>query len=136
MEISCIILAGGKSIRYGHDKILEKINNTSLLDHVISQLEPLSEDIIIVTANERAFTHLENRKNIRIVSDIIPGMGSLGGVFTGLVESKTHQNLVVAADMPFLNRDLLRYMANAAEGYDFTLPHINNWYEPLHAIYS
>jgi len=136
LEISCIILAGGKSIRYGHDKILEKINNTSLLDHVISQLEPLSEDIIIVTANERAFTHLENRQNIRIVSDIIPGMGSLGGVYTGLVESKTHQNLVVAADMPFLNRDLLRYMANAAEGYDFTLPHINNWYEPLHAIYS
>jgi molybdenum cofactor guanylyltransferase len=136
LEISCIILAGGKSIRYGHDKILEKINNTSLLDQVISQLEPLSQDIIIVTANERAFTHLENRTNIKIVNDIIPGMGSLGGVYTGLVESKTHQNLVVAADMPFLNRDLLRYMIDAADGYDFTLPHINNWYEPLHAIYS
>jgi molybdenum cofactor guanylyltransferase len=136
LEISCIILAGGKSIRYGHDKILEKINNTSLLDQVISQLEPLSQDIIIVTANERAFTHLENRTNIRIVNDIIPGMGSLGGVYTGLVESKTHQNLVVAADMPFLNKDLLRYMIDAADGFDFTLPHINNWYEPLHAIYS
>ncbi len=39
MDISCIILAGGKSIRFGHDKILEKINNTSLLDQVISQVE-------------------------------------------------------------------------------------------------
>jgi molybdenum cofactor guanylyltransferase len=136
LEISCIILAGGKSVRYGHDKILEKINNTNLLDRVISQLEPLCEDIIIVTANERAFTHLADRKNIRIVNDIIPGMGSLGGVYTGLVESKTHQNLVVAADMPFLNQDLLRYMIDIADGYDFTLPHINNWYEPLHAIYS
>jgi molybdenum cofactor guanylyltransferase len=136
LEISCIILAGGKSVRYGHDKILEKINNTNLLDRVISQLEPISKDIIIVTANERAFTHLADRKNIRIVNDIIPGMGSLGGVYTGLVESRTHQNLVVAADMPFLNRDLLRYMIDIADGYDFTLPHINNWYEPLHAIYS
>jgi molybdenum cofactor guanylyltransferase len=136
LKISCIILAGGKSVRYGHDKILEKINNTSLLDHVISQLEPLSKDIIIVTANERAFTHLADRKNIRIVNDIIPGMGSLGGVYTGLVESKTHQNLVVAADMPFLNKGLLQYMINVADGHDFTLPHINNWYEPLHAIYS
>jgi molybdopterin-guanine dinucleotide biosynthesis protein A len=136
LEISCIILAGGKSVRYGHDKILEKINNTNLLDRVISQLEPISKDIIIVTANERAFTHLADRKNIRIVNDIIPGMGSLGGVYTGLVESRTHQNLVVAADMPFLNRDLLRYMIDVADGYDFTLPHINEWYEPLHAIYS
>ncbi len=136
MDISCIILAGGKSIRFGHDKILEKINNTSLLDQVISQVEKISKDIIIVTANERAFTQLADRKNIRIVNDIIPGMGSLGGIYTGLVESKTHYNLVVAADMPFLNGSLLRYMINVAEGYDFTLPHVNNWYEPLHAIYS
>jgi molybdenum cofactor guanylyltransferase len=136
LDISCIILAGGKSIRFGHDKILEKINNTSLLDQVISHLEPISKDIIIVTANERAFTHLANRKNIRIVNDIIPGMGSLGGIYTGLVESKTQYNLVVAADMPFLNESLLRYMMSVAEGYDITLPHVNKWFEPLHAIYS
>jgi molybdopterin-guanine dinucleotide biosynthesis protein A len=63
-------------------------------------------------------------------------MGSLGGIYTGLVESRTHQNLVVAADMPFLNKSLLQYMIGVAEGYDFTLPHINSWYEPLHAVYS
>jgi molybdenum cofactor guanylyltransferase len=136
LDISCIILAGGKSIRFGHDKILEKINNISLLDQVISNIQPICRDIIIVTANERAFTHLTNRNNIKITQDIIPGMGSLGGIYTGLVESKTHQNLVVAADMPFLNVPLLRYMVSAAEGYDLTLPHVNNWYEPLHAIYS
>jgi molybdopterin-guanine dinucleotide biosynthesis protein A len=136
LDISCIILAGGKSIRFGHDKILEKINNQSLLDQVISRLEPISKDIIIVTANERAFTHLSNRTNIRIVNDIIPGMGSLGGIYTGLVESKTHYNLVVAADMPFLNEPLLRYMKQVAEGNDLTLPHVNKWFEPLHAIYS
>ena len=103
---------------------------------MISQIELVSKDIIIVTANERAFAHLIGRGNIKIVHDIIPGMGSLGGIYTGLVESKTHQNLVVAADMPFLNKDLLQYMINAAKNYDFTLPHINEWYEPLHAIYS
>lgn len=136
MDISCIILAGGKSVRFGHDKILEKLNNTSLLDQVISQLENLNKDIIIVTADKRAFTHLTGRDNIRIINDIIPGMGSLGGIYTGLIESQTHQNLVVAADMPFLNTDLLKYMASVADGYDFTLPHVGKWYEPLHAIYS
>jgi molybdopterin-guanine dinucleotide biosynthesis protein A len=136
LDISCIILAGGKSIRFGHDKILEKIGSTSLIEQVISRIDPISKDIIIVTANERAFTQLANHPKVRVVHDIIPGMGSLGGIYTGLVESKTQYNLVVAADMPFLNEALLRYMMSVAEGYDITLPHVNKWFEPLHAIYS
>ncbi len=136
MEISCIILAGGKSKRFGHDKILERIGNTSLLEQVISRTSPLSQDIIIVTAKERAFTQLENHPRIKIVHDIVPGAGSLGGIYTGLVESKTQYNLVVAADMPFLNEALLRYMIQAAEGSELTLPHVGKWYEPLHAVYS
>ena len=136
MDISCIILAGGKSLRFGHDKVLERIGSTSLLEQVISRIDPLSKDIIIVTAKERTFAQLANHPKVKIVSDIIPGQGSLGGIYTGLMESKTFYNLVVAADMPFLNVPLIRYMIKAADGFDFILPHINNWYEPLHAIYS
>ncbi len=136
MDISCIILAGGKSIRFGHDKILERIGSTSLLENVISRTSPISKDIIIVTAKERAFAQFANNPKIKIVYDIVPGMGSLGGIYTGLVESKTFYNLVVAADMPFLNGSLLRYMIKVAEGYDLTLPRVNQWYEPLHAIYT
>ena len=136
LDISCIILAGGKSIRFGHDKILEKLGGTSLIEQVVSRIDSISRDIIIVTANERAFTQLANHPKVRIVHDIVPGMGSLGGIYTGLVESKTHYNLVVAADMPFLNGALLRYMMSVAEGYDITIPHVNKWFEPLHAIYS
>ncbi|OGN99861.1 MAG: hypothetical protein A2Y58_02075 [Chloroflexi bacterium RBG_13_51_52] len=136
MDISCIILAGGKSIRFGHDKVLERIGNTSLLEKVISQVEPISREIIIVTAKERTFAQLANHPKVKAVNDIYPGQGSLGGIYTGLVKSKSFYNLVVAADMPFLNGSLLRYMIKVADGYDFILPRVNNWYEPLHAIYS
>ena len=136
LDISCIILAGGKSTRFGHDKVLERIGNTSLLEQVISHVDPISKDIIIVTAKERTFAQLANHPKIKIVNDIFPGQGSLGGIYTGLVKSESFYNLVVAADMPFLNESLLRYMIKVADGYDFILPRINNWYEPLHAIYS
>lgn len=136
MEISCIILAGGNSKRYGHDKILEKIGNTSLLEQVISRTGPLSQEIIIVTAKERSFAGTANNPKVKIVTDILPGQGSLGGIYTGLISSKSDYNLVVAADMPFLNAALLRYMIKVANGYDYTLPKINNNYEPLHAIYT
>jgi len=136
LDISCIILAGGKSVRFGHDKILEKFGNTSLLEQVISHIDPIGKEIIIVTAKERAFAQLADNPKIKIVTDVVPGIGSLGGIYTGLIESKSFYNLVVAADMPFLNESLIRYMIKVADGYDFTLPRVNNWYEPLHAIYS
>ena len=136
MDISCIILAGGKSVRFGHDKVLEKIGKTSLIEQVISRIDSISKDIIIVTAKERSFAQLVNHPKIQIVPDIFPGQGSLGGIYTGLVKSDSFYNLVVAADMPFLNEPLLRYMVEVSDGFDFVLPHINNWFEPLHAVYS
>lgn len=136
MDISSIILAGGKSSRLGHDKVLEKIGNTSLLEQVISRLDSLSKEIIIVTAKERTFTQLAGRPKVKTVSDIFPGQGSLGGIYTGLLKSDSFYNLVVAADMPFLNVPLLRNMINMADGFDFVLPRLNGLFEPLHAIYS
>jgi molybdopterin-guanine dinucleotide biosynthesis protein A len=136
LEVSCIILAGGKSVRLGHDKILEKIGSTSLLEQVISQVDPLSREIIIVTAKERSFTQLADNPKIKTVYDVFPGQGSLGGIYTGLLKSNSQYNLVVAADMPFLNRKLLGYMIEMSQGFDFILPKVKNWFEPLHAVYS
>jgi molybdopterin-guanine dinucleotide biosynthesis protein A len=136
LEISCIILAGGKSLRLGHDKVLERVGKTSLLERVISRLDTFSQEIIIVTAEKRTFAPLAKYPKVKTACDIYPGHGSLGGIYTGLVESNSHYNLVVAADMPFLNEALLRYMIKVSDGYDFVLPRISNLYEPLHAVYS
>jgi molybdopterin-guanine dinucleotide biosynthesis protein A len=136
LEISGIVLAGGKSLRLGHDKVLEKIGDTTLLERVVSHIDPFSKNIVIVTANERTFAPLTKHLKVKIVPDILPGQGSLGGIYTGLVTSGSFYNLVVAADMPFLNGPLLRYMIEKSEGYDFVLPRVNDLFEPLHAVYS
>ena len=136
MDISCIILAGGKSLRLGHDKITEKVGNTTLLGKVISGIDSLSKDIVIVTAEERDFTEFTDNPKVKTVSDIFPGRGSLGGIYTGLVKSESFYNLVIAADMPFLNVGLLAYMTEVADGFDFVIPRIGTFFEPLHSIYS
>ena len=136
MDISCIILAGGKSLRLGHDKVLEKFGNRSLLEQVVSRVDSLGRNVIIVTAEERVFSQLADHPKVKIVSDIYPGKGSLGGIYTGLAKSDSFYNLVIAADMPFLNQSLLRYMIEVADGFDFVLPMVNNLREPLHAVYS
>ena len=114
MDTSCIVLAGGKSLRLGHDKVLETVGNRSLLEQVISRVESLVTEIVIVTADERGFPKLTSYPECRIVTDILPGKGSLGGIYTGLATSNSFYNLVVACDMPFLNQSLLRYMIDVS----------------------
>lgn len=135
MGISGIVLAGGKGLRLGRKKALETINNTTLLQKVISQLAFLNSETIIVTATKESFPRLAGSK-LRIVSDIYPGKGPLVGIFTGLKASDSFHNLVVACDMPFLNQDLLKYMMQVAAGFDIVVPRLGKMVEPLHAIYS
>jgi molybdopterin-guanine dinucleotide biosynthesis protein A len=136
MSRSCIILAGGKSVRLGRDKISEKIGNASLLEQVVSRIEALVGEIILVTAEERSFPPLKCSRKIMKVSDIYPGNGSLGGIHAGLTASSSFHNVVVAADMPFLNQSLLQYIFDVSDGFDFVLPRIETFFEPLHAVYS
>ncbi|MFC1942814.1 molybdenum cofactor guanylyltransferase [Chloroflexota bacterium] len=136
LDNSCIILAGGKSLRLGHDKITEKVGDRSLLEQVISKVELLSREIIIVTAEERNFPQLAGHLKLKIRSDIFSGKGALGGIYTGLVATDSLYNIVIASDMPFLNQSLLQYMLEVSDGYDIVVPRFNDYYEPLHAIYT
>jgi len=136
MSRSCIVLAGGKSVRFGRDKTSERFGNSSLLEQAISRIEPLVSEVILVAAEKRVFPQLESRREIKTVSDVCPGQGALGGIYTGLMASNSFSNLVIAADMPFLNQSLLQYIFDVSEGYDFVLPRIGTFFEPLHAVYS
>ena len=136
MDISCIVLAGGKSLRLGRDKVTVSVENKILIQWVISGLAFLDTDIIIVTAEKEPVPPDIDYPKLRTVSDIYPGRGSLGGVYTGLVSSNSFYNLVAACDMPFLNQDLLRYMIQVSAGFDLVVPRLADRIEPLHAVYS
>jgi len=136
LEASCIVLAGGKSLRLGYDKVLETVGNKSLLQRVISRVSLLSSDIIIVAAREETALQSIDYPKLKIVTDIYPGKGPLGGIYTGLTTSTLFYNLVVASDMPFLNQALLRYMIQLATNFDIVVPRVGNLVEPLHAVYT
>lgn len=136
MNISCIVLAGGKGLRLGRDKALEVIDGSNLLQRVVSQLSSFNGDIIIVTASGRSLPQFDDYPGLRIVTDIYPAKGALGGIYTGLAASNSQYNLVVACDMPFLNQALLRYMVQVSPGFDLVVPRVGKWVEPLHAVYS
>lgn len=136
MEISSIVLAGGKSSRFGHDKVFKTVGDQNLLDLVINRVSLLSQETILVTAGRDALVQSDKYHGLRTVTDVYPGKGPLGGVYTGLLTSKSCFNLVVASDMPFLNTALLRHMIQVSAGFDLVVPRIGRLVEPLHAIYA
>ena len=136
METSSIVLAGGKSLRLGSDKVLETIGKRSLLQLVVSRVTSLSQEVIIVTAGEQNISKSVDCSKLKVVTDIYPDKGPLGGIYTGLAASASFYNLVIASDMPFLNQDLLRYMIQLSVDFDLVVPRVGNLVEPLHAVYT
>jgi len=137
LDTSSLVLAGGQGLRFGQNKILETVGEHSLLEQVVACVSSISKETIVVVAGERVFPDLSSVPVPRIVADILPGKGPLGGIYTGLMASNSDYNLVVAGDMPFLNPRLLCYMIEQAPGYDVVIPRLEGgMVEPLHAVYA
>lgn len=137
-EASAIILAGGKSTRLGRDKASEMLLGSSLLQHVVSRLEGLVTEAVIVRAQEQVLTAIEAPMPLRVVEDVYAGSGPLGGIYSGLRAIATPGALTVACDMPLLQPALLsQLLALATDEYDAVVP-TNDMYlpEPLCAVYT
>lgn len=132
MAITGIILAGGESKRIGENKAFLSIKGKRIIERTTELFLDIFSRVIIVTNSPLEFQFL----NIRIVTDVFPKMGSLGGIYTGLFYCPTEKAMFVACDMPFLNKKVIEYLISLCKGYDIIIPRTNRQYEALHAIYS
>jgi molybdopterin-guanine dinucleotide biosynthesis protein A len=130
--ISSIVLAGGESSRLGRDKAFLEVKGQFLIESIIERLRQLSQEVIIVADETDRYEEFE----ATLVSDVYPGKGALGGIYSGVKRASNPYSLVVACDMPFLNLSLLRYMQTLAVSYDVVIPRIGHLREALHAIYA
>ena len=134
--VTGIVLAGGKSLRLGREKALERINQQSLIERTIDCISPVSQPILVVTSQEQFSLIAGARLKGRVITDLYCGKGALGAVYTGLASADTLHSLVVGCDMPFLNRALLHHLVDLAPDFDVVVPKIDDMTEPLHAVYS
>jgi len=135
MKVTAIILAGGKNVRLGRPKALEVIGGKTIVERVVERLSPLTDQMLIVTGSGKI--DLPGTDEAEFLTDLYPGYGPLGGIYTGLVGSQNSLNIAVACDMPFLNTKLLGYMIEQAGDCDAVVPRMDgDMIEPLHAIYS
>lgn len=139
--ISAVVVAGGQSTRLGQDKRALRLwgdHGPTLLDHTIGLMAHHCAEVIVVLNDPEHWPRLA----ARIVPDIYPQGGSLGGIYSGLVAATNPFVFAVASDMPLLNPALIAWMIAQPRDYDVLVPRISSGtrnrlgVESLHAMYS
>ena len=132
MQITGIILAGGKNLRMGKNKAFIEVNGQRLIDRTKNLFVELFDQVLLVTNSPLDYLDL----NLRLVADLWPGKGALGGIYTGLFHASHSHAFVAACDMPLLNKALINRLTTLSPGYDIVIPKTEDGFQPLHAVYS
>jgi molybdopterin-guanine dinucleotide biosynthesis protein A len=131
--LSIVIQAGGESSRMGQDKALMPFLGQPLIQRVLARVEKLGDEILVTTNHPDDYRFL----GLRLVPDIIPGRGALGGLYTALSAASEPLVAVVACDMPFVSASLLAAERDLLSdpGLDAAIPKTGHGTEPFHATY-
>ena len=130
-----VILAGGRATRFGgRPKGLETVGGARMIDRVASALATVCDARLLVANAPDADAWLPG---VRVVADVHPDMGALGGLHAALAHARTAV-LVVAWDMPHVTPALLAALRDiGASGARAVLPvHPDGHPEPLCAWYD
>lgn len=129
--VTVAILAGGQSRRMGMDKSFVLLDGKPLIQHVIDRASQLETPLILIANDVERYQQFD----LPVYLDVIPGAGSLGGLYTALIHSKSDYTLCLACDMPQVNPALLQYLITLKDSYDAVVPRVNGVAQSLHAIY-
>lgn len=132
---SALVLAGGRSERFGRPKALVEMLGRPLVAHVAAALAPLAEDIIVSVADdETAGTIEEALPHVRFVVDQRWSAGPIEGFRQGFRVAHGAVVLVAPCDAPFLRTELYRLLLSALGDSDAAVPR-RSVFDPVRAAY-
>lgn len=131
--LTVVIQAGGQSSRMGEDKALKSFLGRPLIQRVIERLAPIADEMIVTTNHPAEYGFL----NLRLIPDLKPGRGALGGLYTAIASATFPFVAIVACDMPFASKNFFEsaYRLMVKEEADVVIARTEEGYEPLHALY-
>lgn len=133
MKYSIAIMAGGQSRRFGSDKTLSYLNNKLLIEYILESCKDITNDLFIVSKEIDKFSNL---RGCNVYLDSYKQQCPLVGIITALNYSKNPICMILPADSPFYNSQILQILIdNMTNEYDIVVPVIDNKMYPLTSIY-
>ncbi len=102
----------------GRNKALMRLGDEPLIAHVIRQMESVTDELLLITNEPELYTALK----LPMYRDILPDMGALGGIYTGLTYAANRIVICVGCDMPLLQPNLLSHLTTLLDNYDAVVP--------------
>jgi molybdopterin-guanine dinucleotide biosynthesis protein A len=117
-SVSGIVLAGGRSSRFGADKLAADIDGSTLLERAVAAVGAVASEVIVVVApgDERSLPVAN--VPVRRAVDPEPFGGPLVGVLAGLEAAREPVAIIVGGDMPTLAPDVLRLLIRSVIASD------------------
>jgi molybdopterin-guanine dinucleotide biosynthesis protein A len=127
-EVSIAILTGGKSKRFGSNKLLVEVGGKRLVNRIYDEVSKFSSDVFF---QGNSVQDLEPSR-----PDVVAQKGALGGLYSALKNSGCDKTIVLAGDLPGLDPRILDELLKHTEA-DAVIPRWKNGHrEPLCALYS
>jgi molybdenum cofactor guanylyltransferase len=135
--LSAFVLCGGKSLRAGFDKQTLQLNGKLIAEWIADELSETFSEITLVTNQPQLY----RSSRYRVVEDLIPDRGPLGGIHAGLANSTGEFAFVTACDMPNISQAYLRFLkeevAQEKNAFDAVAVRLDNgMLEPMSALYA
>ncbi|MFQ5354382.1 MAG: molybdenum cofactor guanylyltransferase [Thermodesulfobacteriota bacterium] len=128
------VLAGGQSRRMGSNKAFIKVDGVPIIERVLAVLMEVFDERLIIADEVGLFKGFSS--GARAIPDFYKGAGSLGGIYTALLNSSSETAFVTACDMPDINAEAVtRVISTPLESAGAILPFIEGRPHPMHALY-
>ena len=132
-----VVLAGGKSQRFGQDKSQVKLQDKLLINYILNEIIDVFQETLII-AND-PIDYMQSDK-ISITKDFKYGLGPLGGVLTGMKWIKENNKKykwisTFPSDTPFFTKKEFNYFYKNIKKNDSKLFFIKNK-ETRHNIFG
>ena len=137
-DLTLIVAAGGRSTRMGRDKRFLPLDGEALLARTLRKGRAAGfRSIVLAAEGERSdLTALAEEYGAYLVTDEIPAQGPAAAIAAGLAAAQTEWALVLSADMPFYDFELVRTFLPYANGdTQVILPTLSGYWQPLAALY-
>ena len=139
--ISAVVLCGGRSSRMGRDKAWLSFGGQTFLQNTCAKLTEVASPVVVVAAAEQQLPEISS--DIRIVRDLVPDQGPLGGFLNGLEYLRSlseHQmapDLVwlTTCDAAFCRPDIIRYLRTQLADFQAVIIRHNGHLNPLMTLY-
>ena len=110
--VGAIVLAGGRSSRFGSDKLAVSVDGRTILERAIDAAWAVADEVVVVMAAD-GVPPSALRPGVRVIRDPGPFEGPLVAIASGLGALSTDRVLIVAGDMPWLVPAVLRHLVDA-----------------------